>query len=71
MSFKDYIDSTNVSDKVNTFKENVLYDKNFSNAFLELTSTMGEEMQSELYEEIISFTINTLVERLQKYNGDY
>jgi hypothetical protein len=71
MSFKNYLTSTKVEDKVNTFKENVLYDKDFSNAFLELTSVMDEETQSELFEEVIGTTINTLVERLKKYNGDY
>ena len=71
MSFKNYLTSTKVEDRVNTFKENVLYDKDFSIAFFELTSSMDEETQAELFEDIIGTTINTLVERLKKYNGDY
>lgn len=70
MSFRNFLDLNSLDEQVEHFKEKVLYDKEFSNSFLELTSVMDTETQSELFEEVINNTINILKERLKKYKGE-
>jgi len=69
MSFKNFLDLNSVDEKIQVFKEKLLYDKEFSNSFLELTSVMDEETQSKLFEDVIDSTINILRSNLKKYKG--
>ncbi|MFW6219675.1 MAG: hypothetical protein ACOCZ5_00050 [bacterium] len=70
MSFKDFLDLNSLDEKINTFKEDMLYNKDFSNSFLELTSIMDEETQSKLFEDIIDNIINISRNNLKKYKGE-
>jgi len=50
MSYKEYLDCFGVEKKIENFKENVVNSKEFTNAFLDLTSNQNDEDRNNLFE---------------------
>lgn len=62
MSYAEYLENFG-SDMILKFKENVLNSKEFTGAFLDVTSHLDEEQQSDVFNRMVDSMISTLKHR--------
>ena len=53
MSYKEYLNDFGTENKIETFKENIVNSKEFTNAFLDLTHGTDDEKINSLFESLM------------------